>query len=114
LTDEQISALNAQVDEFRAGDHITREKIVRAFLRNFEDACPRGIKFHDIAVVTVRASAATSGNSHVFGSLFGSTFMAQSNQELKNPHPQPEIRLKKKGAHKIYSLNTAMKDAILL
>jgi hypothetical protein len=112
LTDEQISALNAQVDEFKAANHTLREKLVRGFLRRFEKACPRGIKFDDVTIGTVRAPLATLGYSQIFCSLFGSTFLAQSNGERRNPLAKPKIGLWKKGAHAIYSLNTAIKSGM--
>jgi hypothetical protein len=112
LTEKQISALNAQVDEFRAADYTIREKIVRVLLNNFEKDCPRGITFDDVTVITLRAPSATLGYSQIFCSLFGSTFMAQSNEERRNPLPKPKVGLWKKGAHAIYSLNTAIKSAM--
>lgn len=66
LTDEQIIALNERVDEFRAADYPIRDKIVRAFVRSFEKACPRDIVFDDTTVATVRALSATLGCSHIF------------------------------------------------
>ena len=69
LTDEQISALDGRVDEFRAADYELREGIVREFLDSFRNACPQGVEFNDVAVRTVRAPSATLGcsqTSHIF------------------------------------------------
>jgi hypothetical protein len=64
LTDEQISALDGRVDEFRAASYRFRERIARDFFRSFKNACPQGVKFDEVTVETVRAPSAALGYSY--------------------------------------------------
>jgi hypothetical protein len=69
LTDEQISALDGRVNEFRAANYEVREEIVREFLDSFKNACPQGVEFNEVAMKTVHAPSATLGcsqTSHIF------------------------------------------------
>jgi len=66
LTDEQISALNGHVEEFLAAKYEEQEEIVQDFLGSFKNACPQGIEFDEVAVVTVRALSAILGCSQLF------------------------------------------------
>jgi hypothetical protein len=53
LTDEQISALDERIDEFRAADHEVRDQIAREFVRKFRGASQNG-KFDIMGMTTVR------------------------------------------------------------
>jgi len=64
LTDEQISALDGQVDEFRAAGYRFRERIARDFLHSFKNAYPQGIKFDEVTIETVCAPSAALGYSY--------------------------------------------------
>ncbi len=66
LTDKQISALDACIDEFGAADYESWEEMVQGFLGSFKRACPQGIKFDAITMKTICASLATLGCSQIF------------------------------------------------
>jgi hypothetical protein len=66
LTDEQVSALDARVEEFRAADYEDREKIIIDLLNSFKSTSPRGVKFDRAGLRTVRAQSATLGCSNTF------------------------------------------------
>ena len=66
LTDEQISAINGRVDEFRVADYKSREKIIRDFCSSFNDTLPQGVNFDKVVVNTVCAPSATLDCSQIF------------------------------------------------
>jgi hypothetical protein len=66
LTDEQISALNERVDEFRAADGKAKDYIVGGILREFKSACPRGNKFDPKAVENVRTPSEELRHTQTF------------------------------------------------
>jgi len=53
LTDEQISMLDEQVNEFQAANYESREQIVQDILESFESTWTHNIDFHEAAVTTV-------------------------------------------------------------
>lgn len=59
LTDDQISALNEQADDFRAASYEAREEIVEDFLGSFKSARTKGVKFDEVIIRTVCAPSAT-------------------------------------------------------
>jgi len=65
LTGEQISALDWCLDDFRAGDHRAKEKIVNSFVCSFKGTLSDK-EFNSLAVQTVCASFSTLGCSHIF------------------------------------------------
>ena len=91
LTDEQISALDERVAEFRAADHEVRDQIAREFVRKFRGAS-RNAEFDIIGMTTVRASFAKLRSSlRVSASLFASIFAAKLNQRRVHPPTPPEF-----------------------
>jgi len=78
LSDEQISALDSRVDEFRASNEHFREAIAEGFLGSFKSACPGDVDFEELTVKTVCAPSATLGLLSYIGSLFSSTFVEKS------------------------------------
>lgn len=62
LTDEQISALDKRIDEFRAADNEVRDQIVGEFVRKFRGARQNG-KFDVLGMTTVRSPFAKLGPS---------------------------------------------------
>ena len=64
LTDEQISVLDGQVDEFQAASYRFRERIAQDFLQSFKNTCPQGIKFNEVTVETMCAPLAALGYSY--------------------------------------------------
>jgi hypothetical protein len=53
LTDEQISALDACVEEFQAANYKCWEKFVKDLLGSFDRACPQGVEFEEATMRTV-------------------------------------------------------------
>jgi len=53
LTDEQISMLDEQVNEFQAANYESQEQIVQDILESFESTWTYNIEFHEAAITTV-------------------------------------------------------------
>ena len=53
LTDEQISALDERIDEFRDADHEVRDQIAQEFVHKFRSSSQNGT-FDIIGMTTVR------------------------------------------------------------
>ena len=55
FTDEQINVLDGRLDEFKAADYESREKIAQDFLGSFKSTCPQGVVFDETTMATVCA-----------------------------------------------------------
>jgi hypothetical protein len=90
--DEQISALNERVDDFRAAGYKVREKIVRDFLGSFKKALPRGAKFDEVIVRTVSALSATLISSHTFLAYSPSPLWQDQtgSKKIRSPNPMSD------------------------
>jgi hypothetical protein len=68
LTDEQITVLDARLDEFRNAGHQIREKITLQLYNDFWRALPlrQRKKFNHATGITVRTPTATLGYSDTF------------------------------------------------
>ena len=66
LTEEQVGALDARLEEFRAASYEDREKIIIGLLGSFKSTCPRRVKFDDTGLKTVCPQLVTLGRSHTF------------------------------------------------
>ncbi len=96
MTDEQISALNERIDDFKAAGYKVRNKMVLDILRSFKDAHPLGTDFDGLAVGTVSALSAALGCSHRFLARSPAPLRRQQdqtqtgNQKISSPNPKSE------------------------
>ena len=66
LTKEQMSALDKDLDVFKAADYKVREEMVQGFLGSFKHTWTQSVRFDKTAVATVRVPSATLSFSHKF------------------------------------------------
>jgi hypothetical protein len=82
--------LDGWVDKFRAASYKFRERIVLDFYNSFKSTCPKGIKFDELAIETVRTPSAALGFSHTF-LAYSPAHVWESqtgNKEIGSPGPK--------------------------
>jgi hypothetical protein len=66
LTEEQVSALDEVLDEFKAADYQAREEMVRDFFGSFKSTRTQGVSFDKATLKTVCAPSAALNISNKF------------------------------------------------
>ena len=93
LTDEQISALDERIDEFRAAGHEVRDQIVREFVRKFRGA-GQNRKFDIMDMTTVRVPFAKLRPSlRGFCQLVRQHLCGRIKPTTRTSRPGPRIRM---------------------
>ena len=93
LTDEQISALDEHVAEFRAADHEVRDQIAQEFVRKFRGAS-RNAEFDIMGMTTVRVSFAKLRPSlRGFCQLVRQHLCGKIKATTRTSAPTPRIRV---------------------
>jgi hypothetical protein len=85
LTEDQMSALDDILDDFKAAGYKVREEMVQDFLGSFTSTRTQGVRFDKTAVETVCAPLATLSFSHK--SLAYSTTSLWKNQACGKKFP---------------------------
>ena len=84
MSDEEVSALDERIDEYRAADSSARMEIGQEFFNSFSKTMPLEARESPQAYIarvnSVRAQFATLGLFSHISSLFASTFVAKCDQ----------------------------------
>jgi hypothetical protein len=81
LTEEQVSALDEALDEFKAADYQVREEMVRDFFGSFKSTRTQGVSFDKTTLETVCAPSAALNISNKF--LANSAVSLWTNQAFR-------------------------------